>query len=82
MQERCQAASWVACIVSTAPCNRITRVRQVRYYLEDDTVDVMEPKQLNSGLPQVPLLTAFPMRPECAWLPMSTQASVPSQPAS
>lgn len=28
--------------------------RQVRYYLEDDTVDVTEPKQLNSGLPQVP----------------------------
>ena len=29
-------------------------MRQVRYYLEDDTVDVTEPKQLNSGLPQVP----------------------------
>ncbi len=26
---------------------------QVRYYLEDDTVDVTEPKQPNSGLPQV-----------------------------
>ena len=29
-------------------------MRQVRYYLEDDTVAVTEPKQLNSGLPQVP----------------------------
>ncbi len=27
---------------------------QVRYYLANDTVDVTEPKQLNSGLPQVP----------------------------
>ena len=32
---------------------------QMRYYLEDDTVDVTEPKQPNSGLPQVlPVLSA------------------------
>ena len=53
-------------------------MRQVRYYLEDDTVDVTEPKQLNSGLPQVPLFCwSTRVRQAC----MATDERSPSDPA-
>jgi hypothetical protein len=37
---------------------RIRRVT-IQFYLEDDTLDVTEPKQENSGIPQVSSLGCF-----------------------
>ncbi|KAK9831357.1 hypothetical protein WJX81_005284 [Elliptochloris bilobata] len=55
-----QVLRWMGYFTESVPQSpaedfRVRRV-EVRYYLEDDTVDVAEPKQLNSGLPQGALM--------------------------